>query len=539
MHFPSPSGLEVLRRYSRRPHFTNLLCWEKNGPYFPLKGNTQPEQIDPALDKLRARTGQRWIKGRSPQLLLENKPADENSDHATRATPATGANSTPIGPTSRANGRESCTGDTPDAGRKEKEGTPSMLDRRGSIPLSVNTSTPPHFDGNSSPGHQPGQMVTCVVDANGKYVPVNPGEGQISHVTIPGHDTPLVVHTYFHSPTTEPQYTSQTTPTPTPAQDSFMGGRGNGSIYSPVHSTRAGSGAGSLRSHRSFYNQGPQVMNENLRATEDFVAPRGLRPAKSYNNMPPRTPTHAPGSRVVTAFHNPTASATFAPQRGLPRDDSDSNMTVIPTSSPFSKAPDNAIVPRKMTYHQSRLHPSGHFNVDPYIWKLQKAPMSEIESNSGGTSVTVPSYGSRSDFAQFDDAALEAERAKCIVASKRAMAITHEIAHRDYLKDPRRTINLGSSERFEGSEPGGWGCVVSNSSIEKERISPVPSLGGSFWDAEKERIFLEREMHEREIAEWESRLHADMERILGTPEPSVVADSEFDGDVGEGGVRLD
>ena len=152
MHFPYKEGREVMKIYAEAPNFTNVIAYRTDLPYRPREVVVYGALLDPTLDRdgddaggwdMLKRPGHSFKKVGAPPARKAIMPANWHGPEQ-QADEAYNINRTPV-----ASGR------------------------RGIVRPNVSTP-PPTFDGSASPVPRPTEMVPCVRDANGYYVPVSP-----------------------------------------------------------------------------------------------------------------------------------------------------------------------------------------------------------------------------------------------------------------------------------------------------------------------------------------------------------------------------
>jgi len=490
MHFPTEAGHAVVKTFIERPHFTNMMCWDKQGPYTPYKV-PQPWQLDPELTSNAPRNPQdndrRGKKGRREdgqqvQQQIEDGRTFINRPDADRAydAPETSRKAVPMAPWhSRKTNDEAgrVVGEIQDA-----QPTPmrTFYNKQQTPQVHV---TPPTSDGPGSPGPIRGQIVhiPAYVDEYGNCKPITPG----------GHHLPTMS---TQSPGFGPGYNQGTPQQYFPTPHAPFGGMQSrpsnpgylGSTYTPKYDNRFFSGP--------MNSPGPRSP----------MAPQTVRHMQSESHLTDvfATPGH----------HHPAAAMA---RMASP---------VIIGNPPNSKKRGNNIDSLKRVAGSANFIPRAPGSASSY------APSFDTNSYAAGTPHTYNDYAT-SSAADSDPEKFVEEKKKELLktnkelmeTSRRMINIENELAQHRYKNDPRATKDH-DHERYEGDEPQGIHAWVSTSSLEKDNISPVSSWkGGSVVGSEINS----------ENSEMEHRLAQDVDRLVASPKSSVNGAKSTDG-----GVRL-
>ena len=162
MHFPAEKGAEVVGRYIEQTHFTNALVWRKDKQYSPYKDVTHAAVLNPGV-----RTGpndmtliKSNIKARqiAKEAALESKSVTESQEVLSATAPSATSPSANTRP-----GRAT--------GPMNKDATPTPK-RFGEPMDEAMRILDGAYDVHMASMPQPGEIIPCVVDKYGNYVPV-------------------------------------------------------------------------------------------------------------------------------------------------------------------------------------------------------------------------------------------------------------------------------------------------------------------------------------------------------------------------------
>lgn len=156
MSFEVEKGRQVVKIFHEKAHFTNVLCRDKRKPYTPFDAVTSAQEIDPTVP--RKYNAQHRIGGRGHGMhALQTVSNWRRNDEKTP---------TRVQHSKRIEGKPQSVFKTP---------TPTLprFMKRDHVPtpLHLRTPTGPPL---ASPPNKPGQVVKCVVDENGNYIPIGP-----------------------------------------------------------------------------------------------------------------------------------------------------------------------------------------------------------------------------------------------------------------------------------------------------------------------------------------------------------------------------
>jgi hypothetical protein len=538
MHFPLEPGRTVVKRYIDRPHFTNILCWEKGRPYHPLK-NVQPWQIDPTMhnDGPRGKKKQRRENDRQSQLMIEDGKASEGRRDMSMATRGGGSISMSRNP--------SLTIDTNVSQYQEGHQTNDTADPMSApTPYRLNTPqpqinvTPTNFDDLPSPSPRPGQMITAFVDEHGNIVPLTPHGHRYQSLGFqsPTGNTPSI-NRYVQGAGRQPSFHNS--------------GRGRGA-YTP-RGARGGSWRGAFSpapASRSFtaYTNHPVPHTASAMETPTTVrmrsdrgvldtlqTPHRLRNAKSMSTVMQSDVTNA--SVHPNPLQRSVGTANFVPQQkvdhpGIASSFTHTANTATTVGMSTSTTPSFAEIRRAFPPSVAPGDSISNVNVPTAaLGKPELPSVNESDAMPSGEECTVPKPTSGDEgVTDTVETALtfEEKKQRYIDAVRRSLKFESHLARMNLEADPSFP-GFGDPDKQDpaDSEQGGLACFVSTSSIEKRKISPPPSLHESDWNSSQV-----------------NRLKENVEGILASPEASEEgatseeASSGFEESKTGGGVDL-
>ena len=300
MHFPSEVAREVVELIIRLPHFTNVMCWRLDRPYDPYRPVLDASHIDPT-----AGYGKRI---NNTAGMLENvRPTGRG--HGRGQNGGQGGHSTRGNALAVANWRQHQ--ERPQQARGFNVVAPNTAPThpQGGAKHIAASATPPNLDGHTSPGPHPGQLVPCVLNRFGNYVPVTPGGG-MANSPMASDSNSLMGHT--------PRGT-----TPARGGGSIVRGSGRGGhqgsvrgghhvargnlnvVNSPAGGARVAPTPQAAPNHQSFAGFiNPQLrhMNPNTGFEDPFAGSRNGANAQTV-----------PGGQIA-AFQRAVPTANFVPQ---------------------------------------------------------------------------------------------------------------------------------------------------------------------------------------------------------------------------------
>ena len=192
MHFPYNVGRQVVEVYVTSPHFTNIICWAKYGPYNPFHTTDDASVLDPRLCYGPPGARRRDIEGVPARCMIEDGARRMAED--VTVFRGDGGNSHPSNqlaqqPSNQAmrsdNWRQPQQQNTQMHGGVVDNGPRPTAHNRGGMMAGRMTAGPPNLDGPGSPAQRPGQIIQCIADESGNYVPVTPSGGHHPHQTVP------------------------------------------------------------------------------------------------------------------------------------------------------------------------------------------------------------------------------------------------------------------------------------------------------------------------------------------------------------------
>ena len=358
MHFPLDNGLEVVQRYVLAHHFTNILCYREELEYRPWEVVHSNGLLSPLLEidnegGWKARMGSRRPP---PKALMP--PSQHSSNRAVASN----------------NWRAPAQQQSKTSGDEESSAAPT----RPSTANSSRQGGPPMLDGPASPMPRPGQMVSCIVNERGEYVPVTP---QANHHGATSSGVNALNQNLMPSQQAFQTYSNQLSVQP---QSSFgnmrgigsndrggnhRGGNHRGSNYLGGFSIRGahrgiGEGrsngrgdtqsplrTGHVQDNGDIYIKGNQEahptspavlrMRSEVGMADPFSTPRRVRASQSFADMPAK-PTFAPNTAASSAslFQRAASSANFVPKTAVasPADKLRANVHATPSTAHTSTA---------------------------------------------------------------------------------------------------------------------------------------------------------------------------------------------------------
>lgn len=147
----------MVRRFHEKPHFTNVLCRDKRKSYSPFNPVTSAKDIDPTVSKKNgtstSRFGSRFGGMRTSHTMANWRYGQQQT--------------TPTNGQKRIEDRSSGNGKTSTPTR------PKFMQREN-VPSPLQLRTPHGAPPQASPSPRPGEVVKCIVDANGALIPMGP-----------------------------------------------------------------------------------------------------------------------------------------------------------------------------------------------------------------------------------------------------------------------------------------------------------------------------------------------------------------------------
>ena len=174
MHFEPENGRDVIKIYHQQVHFTNVLCRDKRKSYSPWDEVMHGQVLDPRITrkfKVPPPMGNLQARRVHKPLAVSNwRQADADKKDDT----------TPTHPQLEKKG------DTrPQANFKTPTPTHQRTMKRDHVPTPLQLRKGAG-QALQSPSPRPGQIIKCIVDENGNFIPITPFEGAAgAHSPIP------------------------------------------------------------------------------------------------------------------------------------------------------------------------------------------------------------------------------------------------------------------------------------------------------------------------------------------------------------------
>lgn len=257
MHFPEGTGPEVMKKYIKTPHFTNVLCWDPTGEYDPRQ-IPQGFQLDPIVfpptnGALTRRGGHQNLRGR-----------------------ALGRGGLPINPSYRPQPEPEVESQNQGYAIQHDEMPQNDKDVPGPLTL----------DGHAGPTLAPGTKVTCIVDVHGNYVPIS------ESLDTPGGNTRVDQTRDTARPLGRNLREQPQAPSPNMrggfnnARGGFQGGYAARGGLAGLHGTRSFNEAYPMHGQRApGYVGSPGAQQQPPTGLGNHAAPRGLHRAKTSYDL--------------------------------------------------------------------------------------------------------------------------------------------------------------------------------------------------------------------------------------------------------------